>query len=514
MPEYLAPGVYVEEISTGPKPIEGVSTSNAGFVGGTERGPEYVKLITSWLDFQRWYGGYVYQQSYLPHAVQGFFDNGGKRCFITRVTGQGASHSKAIVDGALHVRAIGRGNWGDRIVVRVLEPGKPREEGDTFKIQVLYFKSEVPDPINLEKAELIEEFDNVTFTDGTTSAVKVLNASSRLIRVWWDPAPKMLTIDQAAQLSQGGDGADVTVGDFEGHTDPLLNETIPSDVPNDLLGRGTGLNALADVDEISLLLAPDEVREGLTELSRRVIGQCQKLKDRFAVCSVSEEARNDQPQQILVDPDTLYGALYYPWIRVYDPSVDDYRILPPSGHVAGLYARVDVERGVHKAPANEVLRGAAALEFPVTKEMQDFLNPKGVNCIRDFRSDGRGIRVWGARTMSSDPEWKYVNVRRLFIFIEESIDEGTQWVVFEPNYEATWAKVRRSITNFLISVWRSGALQGVTQEEAFFVRCDRTTMTEDDINNGRLICYIGVAPVKPAEFVIFRIGQKTLEATS
>ena len=146
--------------------------------------------------------------------------------------------------------------------------------------------------------------------------------------------------------------------------------------------------------------------------------------------------------------------------------------------------------------------------------MQDILNPKNVNCIRDFRPDGRGIRLWGARTMSSDPEWKYVNVRRLFIFIEESIEEGTQWVVFEPNYEATWAKVVRSITNFLVTIWKNGALEGVTQDEAFFVKCDRTTMTQDDIDNGRLICYIGVAPVKPAEFVIFRISQKTREATS
>ena len=158
--------------------------------------------------------------------------------------------------------------------------------------------------------------------------------------------------------------------------------------------------------------------------------------------------------------------------------------------------------------------GSFDLEFKVTRAMQEILNPRGINCIRDFRSDGRGIRVWGARTMSSDPEWKYINVRRLFIFIEESIDEGTQWVVFEPNDESTWSAVRRNITNFLISVWRSGALFGTTQEEAFYVRCDRTTMTEDDINNGRLICEIGIAPVKPAEFVIFRISQKTIEATA
>jgi phage tail sheath protein FI len=219
--------------------------------------------------------------------------------------------------------------------------------------------------------------------------------------------------------------------------------------------------------------------------------------------------------------DSTYAAVYYPWIRIYDPLIRDTRLVPPGGHVAGIIARTDIERGVHKAPANEVVRGILTrdlnsskkpVEFQVSKGQHDILNPQGINVIRDFRADGRSIRVWGARTTSSDPEWKYVNVRRLFLFVEESIDEGTQWVVFEPNHEPTWAAVRRNITNFLISVWRSGALMGLTQDEAFFVKCDRTTMTQDDIDNGRLICYIGIAPVKPAEFVIFRISQKTLEA--
>ena len=196
-------------------------------------------------------------------------------------------------------------------------------------------------------------------------------------------------------------------------------------------------------------------------------------------------------------------------------------MVPPCGHVAGIYARVDVERGVHKAPANEVVRGIVRqrlqsgeepLSHTLSKHQQDILNPRGINVIRDFRSKGRGIRVWGARTMSSDAEWKYVNVRRLFIFLVQSIDRGTQWVVFEPNDEATWAAVRRAVENFLVTVWRTGALLGTTPDEAFFVKCDRTTMTQDDIDNGRLICLIGIAPVKPAEFVIVRIAHKTLEA--
>jgi hypothetical protein len=191
--------------------------------------------------------------------------------------------------------------------------------------------------------------------------------------------------------------------------------------------------------------------------------------------------------------------------------------------VLGIYARTDSARGVHKAPADEEVRGIVTpdlpgpgnvgpLEFRTSKGVQDILNPRGINVIRDFRADKRGIRVWGARTMADDPEWKYVNVRRLFIFLEESVDEGTQFVVFEPNKEATWAIVRRRISSFLTRVWREGALMGATSEEAFFVKCDRTTMTQDDVDNGRLICLIGVAPVKPAEFVLFRVGHKTLEA--
>jgi phage tail sheath protein FI len=195
-------------------------------------------------------------------------------------------------------------------------------------------------------------------------------------------------------------------------------------------------------------------------------------------------------------------------------------LVPPHGHLAGIYARVDNERGVFKAPANEVVRGiinrdlsgdAKPLKYILGKREQDMLNPKGVNVIRDFRSDGRDIRVWGARTMSSDAMWRYINVRRLFIFIEQSIDRGTQWCVFEPNYEQTWASVRLSISSFLRVAWRDGALAGTTPEEAFFVKCDRTTMLQEDIDGGRLICLIGVAPVKPAEFVIFRISQKMLD---
>ena len=287
-------------------------------------------------------------------------------------------------------------------------------------------------------------------------------------------------------------------------------------------GKRTGLAALKEVDEVSILAVP-----GCTSktVQQAMITQCELLKDRFCILDSKQNANmnedeNDKNSIITqregLTSDKGYGALYYPWIKMGVETEGNGKtelksmFVPPSGAVAGIYARSDTERGVHKAPANEVVRNVTELKFSLTDAEQDILNPKGINCIRSF--SGRGIRVWGARTISSDPSWKYVNIRRLFIYLEESIEEATQWVVFEPNDERLWARVRQTIENFLNRVWRDGALMGNTPEEAYFVRCDRTTMTQDDIDNGRLIVVIGVAPVKPAEFVIFRIAQWTANA--
>ena len=283
-------------------------------------------------------------------------------------------------------------------------------------------------------------------------------------------------------------------------------------IPDDFVGidggsgARTGIQSLEDIDEISICLAP-----AVWSLTVRnaLILHCETLKDRFAVLDPQDGLSIQRIRDFREPIDTKYAALYYPWIEVRDPSIRRNVIVGPSAHMAGIYARVDVERGVHKAPANEVIRALTRIAQDVTKREQDMLNPKGINALRYF--PGRGNRVWGARTLSSDSSWKYINVRRLFIFVEESIDEGTQWVVFEPNDEPLWARVRQTVSNFLTTVWRSGALQGATADEAFFVKCDYTTMTQDDIDNGRLICVIGIAPVKPAEFVIFRIQQKTRE---
>ena len=260
---------------------------------------------------------------------------------------------------------------------------------------------------------------------------------------------------------------------------------------------------------------PDLHGAGLgAPLISSIVTHCTQQGDRFAVLHSDPATDSLATVGTLRPPqDTTFAAFYFPWIKTFDPRTNQPDFLvPPSGHVAGIYADTDVKRGVFKAPANVVVQGANGLQFQITKGEQDLLNPRGVNCLRWF--PGRGFRVWGARTCSSDTLWKYVSVRRLFLFIEESIDQGTQWAVFEPNDERLWGRVRQAVTNFLTTQWREGALMGSTPEEAFFVKVDRTTMTDDDILNGRMICLIGIAPVRPAEFVIFRISQLTAAANA
>ena len=247
------------------------------------------------------------------------------------------------------------------------------------------------------------------------------------------------------------------------------------------------------------------------ETAQAIITHCERLRYRFAVIDcdpgVSDWSTLNPRTRI---QDSPYAAFYYPWIVIADPQTGAQRTIPPGGHALGVYARTDAERGVFKAPANETLRAVLALEFEISDITQGVLNPRSVNVIRQF--PGRGILVWGARTMTSDATYKYVNVRRLFIFLERSIDEGTQWAVFEPNDKPLWAQVADAIRVFLRGQWRLGALVGSTEDKAYFVKCDETTMTQDDVDNGRLICEIGVAPVRPAEFVVFRILQHTANA--
>ena len=599
MPEYLAPGVYVEEVSFRAKSIEGVPTSTTGFAGLTHYGPvrypggpknSEPRLITSFTEFERVYGSLnelgigTGRPAYLAHAARAFFENGGKRLYVSRVftpklgdLPQGVA-SKAISDLGLTATWIARwpGAMGNVLVetqpmrtrVTVSGTGVVQRVKDGAVIEVLPGGGIPPAPnaaITLGNLRVvrIDEDGNQTFDGGgaPTSANivhlvelivtvragldrvdqytelagdpaqtryigKVLELDdpadeSALVALKWDTgapgasAASLMAIltglGAAGRLQDGNDGREPAATDFAGQeADP--------DFP---LLTATGLAALGEIDDIAIVAMPDAATLGTDDeiftATQSLVAHAEGLRYRIAVVDGPQASSLNEIREFRGKFDSKYAALYHPWIEILDPTERAAQgrppkrlLLPPSGFVSGIYARSDIERGVHKAPANEIVRGLTRFEANINKARQDVLNPEGINALRFF--EGRGNRVWGARTMSSDPEWKYVNVRRLFIYIEHSIDKGTQWAVFEPNGPRLWANIRQTVEDFLLVLWRDGALLGDKPEQAYFVRCDRTTMTQNDLDNGRLICLIGVAPVKPAEFVIFRIGQWTGDA--
>jgi phage tail sheath protein FI len=827
MPEYLYPGVYVEEVDSGNQPIEGVSTSTCGFLGITERGAITPTLCTSFGDYQRAFGGYG-ATTYLAYAVEGFFQNGGLRCFVERVvhidteTPANSAQPATVTVGGLTISAIGPGAWGNNMAYQISNAGL--QDPTLFKLTVLYWAG-TPSPDLVSNPTLTEVYDNlssvptastfysseingasnlitvtqnapgrpanntlnaagndpnelvgslavtpataltigatltlgsapasVTFkqnsvspgpiiiyvsdlidainADTTVGAHVYLNSSGTLTLV--DPqgrgklavtgtlasatanlgpftqsslnllvsgdsgfspitaltdtgtliltsgaATVTFTVNAAAGpikviadlikainadavvgakatldtlgrlniqdpqtrnnigaggtltaagsglgsfsnasgtqnlngagtpllLTRGTDGVNpntqvgVGVGTLA-LTTPLANlgnlvitsPATPSQpvaqsetftvsavapviqtvgdlinainlgstvgaqaslvggqfVVQDLLMRGniqvtgslqgtgagdlgmfasatatmteadfqgndinpaakTGLLALGDVDEISLLCCPDEYYfgPGNPAIADMLVEQCESQMDRFAILEASPATV--QPENNNPSVNSEYAAYYYPWLTITNADTGVNMLVPPCGHIAGIYARSDTNYGVQKDPANEIINGIYGLQLPTNNQQQAILNPKGVNCLRYFK--GSGNLVWGGRTTSNDPDWTYVSVRRIFIFVETSIKLGTQWAVFQGNDDQTWRKLVRSVEDFLNSLWRDGVLQGDTADQAYFVKCDMTTMTQADIDNGRLICLIGIAPVKPAEFVIFRIGQ-------
>jgi len=391
--------------------------------------------------------------------------------------------------------------------------------GDTVTlvstIQNTYLESHKFRVIEAEVSVRYQNADGVIEADETFSGLRLVDDGSSYLVSHINERSSLVDVT----IGAGGGFSSTDLSKFPTTTsgawtnlasgDDMLADLSVDDFVGEDKGSGnrTGIQAMEDIDEISLCLVP-----GIwaTTVQNALIQHCEILKDRFAIIDPQDNLSLQDIQDRREALDTKYAAIYYPWLTTRDPFLKKSVAVAPSGHMVGIYARVDVERGVHKAPANETIRGIEGLAQSVTKREQDLLNPKNINALRFFPN--RGNRVWGARVLTSDSAWKYINVRRLFIFVEESIDEGTQWVVFEPNDEPLWARVRQTINNFLTTVWRSGALQGQTADEAFFVKCDRTTMTQDDIDNGRLICVIGIAAVKPAEFVIFRIQQKTIGA--
>ncbi|MGH2533467.1 MAG: phage tail sheath family protein [Thermomicrobiales bacterium] len=529
--DYYSPGVYIEEFDSGPKPIQGVGTSVAAFVGFTERAPDSrPHLVTNWTQFTNTFGGFI-PDSYLAYAVRGFFDNGGRQAYVVAVTnsqaGADGQKARAALAAAaaiparlpshgtsLQIEAVSEGKAGEGIQVEI---GPATGDGATEE----QFKLTVRQPGGKE-----ETFDQLSFGKGrgVRNVEQVVNRESQMIRV-------KLMVDEAQmsveKLPQAGLH---TLQPAQPQAPNLPARIDPTELQGNAEARA-GVLGLEAIDEVTMLCCPDLMsprvlgdRDGQTRIKSvqlAMLNHCESMKDRFAILDAPRALGVQDVKEWRTGDagyDSMYGALYYPWIKVQNQTPPAQRKegegdlieIPPCGHVAGLYARVDGERGVHKAPANEVVRGAVDLEVQITRNEQDLLNPIGINCIRSFPN--MGIRVWGARTLSSDPGWRYINVRRLFNFIEESIDHSTQWVVFEPNDEDLWARLSRDVTAFLDRVWRSGALFGATPDEAFYVKCDRETNPPETRDVGQLIVEIGLAPVKPAEFVVFRFTQKALES--
>jgi uncharacterized protein len=640
MPEYLAPGVFVEEVSFRSKSIEGVSTTTTGFVGPTRFGPSdgQPEILTSLADYERIYGDgqpLLFGGKLLPndmwHAVRAFFDNGGARLYVARVTSDAhpatGKFGSPIGDPGpgvepVVVRARYPGAAGERRVRITLEVGQNLLTGDGTARRpsgaagrdVVLVSLPADDPANTKNAFalatwtpaddgvawslrapfILDGDGKATSDDGVTgiadakpfsdlpataqvslvtATVTDLPAGGDVGGTWnglaldpdhqtageddslfdrfaarprrrsdalsvpvvielatipgpaveldgiailkavltehptlqaklLDRGSKALDRSFTVELAGGTDGGRPGSDEYKGREDPKT-------------GLKTGLVAFQDLEDISIVAAPGSTR-GYTDNKAEadstideLIGHCERMRYRIAVLDSGDGQSLTGVREMRARLDSKHAALYYPWIVVMDPITRSEAVMPPSGFVAGIYARNDRQRAVYKAPANEVVTGALRFETMLNRAQQEVLNPEGINCFRFF--EGRGNRLWGARTISSDPEWKYVNLRRYFAYLERSIDIGTQWAVFEPNGEQLWGNVRRTIEDFLFNEFQMGALLGEKPEKAYFVKCDRSTMTQNDLDNGRLVCLIGVAPLRPAEFVIFRIGQWTAD---
>lgn len=625
MPEYLAPGVYVEETSYRSKSIEGVSTTTTGFIGPARYGPTDMEpdIITSLGEFELVYGDRQQLEfgdaglmhNFLWHAVRAFFEEGGTRLYVVRVYKDGTTDGRAVGSfpaaggsSALLIKARFPGDAGnvrvrftirlgqnvlggktgsptlgalyDRDVVWIGDVKSPidsppgsgtfyiavrddendtwhfdkttspstqldledldPERGDNLRVATITVNVGAPDGTGVQTWEGIPldpqhqqggSLDSLTarfaekpsnaasarslpivvqpgddIADGLDILQALLDSDSGLA----DELNKMKSTDAQRSveivLTGGNDGDRPDATDYEGEAEEDSNTK-------------TGLKAFEDIEDISILAAPGSTfgyengfRDDATTIVNLLISHAERMHYRIAVLDSGDGQTIAQVRAMRAKMDSSYAAFYYPWVKILDPVTRAEIPLPPSGFVAGIYARNDRNRAVYKAPANEVVNLAIGFEQLLNKGQQEVLNPEGVNCFRFF--EGRGYRLWGARTISSDPEWKYVNLRRYFAYLERSIDKGTQWAVFEPNGDALWANVRRTIEDFLLNEWQSGALLGDKPDKAYFVRCDRSTMTQNDLDNGRLVCLIGVAPLRPAEFVIFRIGQWTADRKS
>lgn len=568
MPEYLTPGVYVEFRDAAPPVIRRVRTDITGFVGLAERGPlnEPVQ-IESWRQFQARFGSFV-PYSFLAYAVKGFFENGGRTCFIVRIAGPTAAKAERTLKNStgadvIKILAANEGNWGNEIAITLI-----RQDSKRFGLLVTRSDVERESFINLSIEPSIEPDDQRYFVRVINEGDKsrppsqwirvedLIPAGTTRTEAYLPDAEKSALKNRIGFLTGGQDGiASLTKNDFLGDSDPFTDSK-------------KGLSALERIDAVGIVCIPDiHIRSAaalptppsleeppqdpclpscttpsstatpadpsgveqpptfseneLLEVQRAMIEHCEQQKDRVAILDapLNPNGRSLTPAKILdwrwqpgFDSERGFGALYYSWIKVVDPlslGGSPVRAIPPCGHVAGLYARSDFTVGVHKAPANAELFWAEDVTVDLNEDHQAILNPEGINCIRAF--PGRGIRVYGARTLSTNPDWRYVNVRRLMLMIEEAVDESTQWAVFEPHDFNLRQTLIMSVSNFLETLWRQGALVGATADQAFYVKCDETNNPPEIVDQGKIIVDVGVAPTHPAEFIVFRIGRTVEE---
>jgi phage tail sheath protein FI len=530
MVSYQAPGVYIEEIPSGSRPIELAGTAVAAFVGFTEKGPVGTPVrVTNWTQYQDTFGGFI-RNGYTPLSVYGFFLNGGGNCYVVRVGGDAVSQPATLAlpgagapQDSLKFTSKLEGSEGNDIRIEIqTEGGAPAAEaegdgdgeeegggagggeegGGRFRLNI-----SVP-------GQPTESFENLTLRRGDDRyVVDVVNATetgSIFVEVE-DLAPRGVSIANRvpeageSQLAEGSE---------------TLTALAPADFQGDVSAR-QGIDGLQVADDVTMICIPDLMKayedglldaEGVVAVQKAVLAHCQTMEDRVAILDMlpgldAAGAEAWRAQANLVS-DGGYGTLYYPWIKVDDPASNQTRFVPPSGYVAGVWARTDTNRGVWKAPANEEVMGPIDVESHLTQTERGVLNVQSVNVIRSI--PGGGIRIWGSRTLAgAASEWRYVPVRRLFNMVKKSIEGGTQWVPFEPNDQALWAKVRRDITAVLTRLWAQGAFFGATANEAFYVKCDAETNPQEVIDAGIMVCEVGIAPVKPAEFVVFRIRQIT-----
>ncbi|MGN6088203.1 MAG: phage tail sheath family protein [Actinomycetales bacterium] len=524
MPTYTAPGVYVEEVPSSQKVLSAAPTAVAAFVGFTERAPQddpndpdglAPRLVTSWTQFEQLYGSFA-KGCMLPLSVYGYFQNGGQLAYIVRVPNTAPAGEPARLALPAADRALGL-----PLAIESLEPDadltvavETEDAGDAAE--------DGPSPFTIsivEAGEVVESYPNLTLDSGPRNAATVINATSTRVKV-------EVKLDADVDLSQQLDL--LKPGAY------ALEKAEPVSVP--VNGRKfagsesarSGINGLAIAEDVTMVVVPDLItaarrEDGTIDLGlwkavqTALIAHCELQANRMAVLDAPPGMTPQQIKEWRSDVamyDSAFAAMYYPWIKVENPigvNGDREVFVPPSGHIAGVWARTDESRGVWKAPANDTIRGVLDIERAVTQNEQSLLNPIGINCIRPFGT--RGIRIWGARTLSSDSDWRYINVRRLFNMVETTIMDGTQWAVFEPNDVTLWEGVSRTLTGFLRGLWTAGALFGASADQAFYVKCDAETNPPESIDAGKLVVEVGLAPVKPAEFVVFRIAQQKQSAS-